>query len=357
MTAPVDRLLDRLDATSRDLVERARGDRPPAPPRVHPGEPRGLAAALRDAALTRSPALRHGVQVAAAAIVALVLARVLSPEHMSWIVVTTIAVLQPYPGATFGRILERVAGTILGCSVAALLVTAFHGALALTIAMVPLSAAAVVTRPRSYRLFVLFLTPVFVLMADHLHASWATLLARIGDVIVGGAIALAATAVLPTWERMRLPAALAALCDALARHADLAFAAWSSGRYHTGEQVAVRREVGAALEHAEASLERMLGEPARTRDDPRQAVFLVTYGRRLSNALTALDAVEERFSPEDAAALRGYLDRVLAHARAVVAGAPPPNAPREPPELRASPAVARLLDSARLVARIGYIGR
>jgi uncharacterized membrane protein YccC len=349
---PRDRLLQRLDTSSRALVELAGREGPPTKPRLPPAEPRGIVATLRDAMRTRSPALRHGIQVAVAALVALAFAREVSPHHMSWVVVTTIAVLQPYPGATFGRILERVIGTIIGCSLAALLVSAFHGALALTIAMVPLSAAAVLTRPRSYRLFVLFLTPVFVLMADHLHASWSTLLARIGDVVAGGVIALVATAALPTWERERLPAALAALCDALARHVDRALTAWSEGRYHGFEQVAARREVGAALERAEASLERMLSEPARTRDDPELAVFLVTYVRRLSNALTALDVIEARFTPEETAALRGYLGAVLAHARAVVNGLP--GTSPEPPEVTSeSPAVTRLLEYARLVGRIG----
>jgi uncharacterized membrane protein YccC len=350
---PRDRLLLRLDATSRALVELAGREGPPPEPRLHPAEPRGILPTLRDAMRSRSPALRHGIQVAFAALVALAFAREVSPHHMSWVAVTTIAVLQPYPGATFGRIFERVVGTIIGCSVAALLVSAFHGALALTIAMVPLSAAAVLTRPRSYRLFVLFLTPVFVLMADHLHASWSTLFARIGDVVAGGVIALVATAVMPTWERDRLPAALAALCDALARHADRALTAWSEGRYHGLEQVEARREVGAALEHAEGSLERMLSEPARTRDDPRLAVLLVTYLRRLSNALTALDVIEIRLAPEETVALRGYLRGVLSRARAVATGGPR-GAPPEPPELAApQPAMVRLLEYARLVGQIG----
>jgi uncharacterized membrane protein YccC len=354
MTTQRDRLVQRLDTTSNALVELVgRVGGPPAP-RLDPAEPPGIIATIRDAMRSRSPALRHGVQVAIAAIGALGFARIVSPHHMSWVVVTTIAVLQPYPGATFGRILERVVGTIIGCSLAALLVSAFHGAIALTIAMVPLSAAAVITRPRSYRLFVLFLTPVFVLMADHLHGSWETLFARVGDVMAGGVIALVATAALPTWERQRLPSTLATLCDTLSRHADLALTAWSEGRYHALELVEARRDIGAALERAEASLERMLGEPARTRDDPKLAVFLVTYGRRLSGALTTLDAIEVRLMREEIAALRAYLGDVLTRARAVVTGAPHPGPPPEPPEVTPpSQPVTRLLEYARLVGQIG----
>jgi uncharacterized membrane protein YccC len=349
------RLLERLDATSAALVELVGREGPPPAARLTPSESRGLVAMLRDAMHAHSPALRHGVQVAAAALVALGFARLVSPAHMSWVVVTTIGVLQPYRAATFGRVIERVLGTIIGCSIAAVLVTALrNNAPALSIAMVPLSAAAVITRPRSYRLFVLFLTPVFVLMSDHLHGSWSTLEARVGDVIAGGMIAAVAAALLPTWERERLPSVLGVLCDTLIRHADEALAAWSDGRYHTVELVAVRRDVGAALENAEASLERMLSEPARRREDPQQAVFLLTYGRRLSGALTTLDVIEVRLTPDEIAGLRAYLGGVLARARAVVTGEPDPGEPPEPPEVTSpSQAIVRLLEYARLVGQIG----
>jgi uncharacterized membrane protein YccC len=350
-----DRLIERLDATSLNLVELAGREGPPPAARLTPSEPPDLITTLSDAMHAHSPALRHGIQVASAALAALGFARLVSPHHMSWVVVTTIAVLQPFRAATFGRVIERVIGTIIGCTIAAILVTGLRdNAIALSLIMVPLSAAAVITRPRRYRLFVLFLTPVFVLMADHLHGSWSTLEARVGDVIAGGAIAAVAAALLPTWERERLPLALGVLCDTLIRHADDALTAWSDGRYHTVELVAVRREVGAALENAEASLERMLSEPARTREDPQQAVFLVTYGRRLSGALTTLDVIEVRLTPDEIAGLRGYLGGVLTRARAVVTGAPDPGEPPEPPEVTSpSQAIVRLLEYARLVGQIG----
>jgi hypothetical protein len=79
----------------------------------------------------------------------------------------------------------------------------------------------------------------------------------------------------------------------------------------------------------------------------------VTYLRRLSNALTALDVIEVRFTPDELALLRTYLGGVLARARAVVTGAPSPGAPPEPPVIAPpSPAVRHLLEYARLVGQI-----
>jgi uncharacterized membrane protein YccC len=330
---------DRIDQTSRAALALATGSAPPASFAPPYREPRGLWETLRDAAVTRSPSLRHAIQVAAASIVALLVARVLTPGHMSWIVVTTLAVLQPHSAATFGRVVERVIGTVLGCTVAAVLVATVHSPVALTLVMIPLSAASVITRPRSYRLFVLFLTPVFVLMADHLHASMHTLLARIGDVMVGAAIALVATAVFPTWERARLPATLDALRDALARYTEVAFGAWATGSHRLPELAFARRQVGVALEEAEASLERMLAEPARTRDDPAPAVFLVTYGRRLSSALTAFDALGESVDPADATAVRDFVLAALRH--------------QPLPELQRVPhSLGRVVEYARLVAQL-----
>jgi uncharacterized membrane protein YccC len=351
-----DKLVARLDRTSRAAAALAGSKTaPPSFATPPPAARVQLISGLRDVDLRRSRSLRHGIQVACAAVIALVVARQVSPAHMSWVVVTTVGVLQPYAAATLGRAVERVVGTVIGCSLAALLVAAVHSAMTLAVLLIPLSAGAVITRPRSYRLFVLFLTPLFVLMSDHLHASWGTLEARIGDVLVGASIALIAAAVLPTWERERLPEALAKLCDALSRYVDLAITAWQAGRHRSPELRLARRDVGVALEAAEASLERMLSEPARTREAADRAVFLVTYGRRFSSVLTTLDALGQHLDPDLAHELRDYLAAALARARAVVASAPA-DPPPEPPELPAdSRELHRLVEYARLVAQLGQV--
>ncbi|HWU89663.1 MAG TPA: hypothetical protein VN253_20515, partial [Kofleriaceae bacterium] len=99
--------------------------------------------------------------------------------------------------------------------------------------------------------------------------------------------AAVAAIVAPSWERARLPDALAAALDALERYVAAALEALERG----GDRAplsAMRREVGVALESAEVSLERMLAEPRALHQNTAGAVFVLTYARRISIALTAL---------------------------------------------------------------------
>lgn len=249
---------------------------------------RTAALELRDALSPRSQILRHAIRVAGAAIAAMMIAHAVSPSHAQWVAVTTIAVLQPQLGSTFSRVVERVIGTVLGGVIAVVIIATLHSPLALAAAMFPLSIAAVVTRPRSYRLFVLFLTPLFLLVADHGHPGASTAVIRIADVALGGAIALVAAMIVPSWERRHLPEALATALDAVANYVRLAYEVFERGG-DRGVLPAARRDVGIALEQAEASLERMLAEPKPLHKGARDAMFLVTYVRRLSATLTAMD--------------------------------------------------------------------
>ena len=265
--ADVARDLDRMPAT---LVAAA-----PAPPLLS-------WEALGDALSLRSPVFRHALRVSITGAAALVAGRAISPLHPTWVVVTVLVVLQPYLGPTLVRAAERVVGTIIGAALAIGAMIAFRSPLALSIAMFPLSVLAVVTRPRSYRLFVLFLTPVFVLFTAFGHADWHVVAARIVDVAIGGAIALIAALLAPSRERQRLPDTLADMLEAVSSYARLA-----GGSHDRAAVVAERRRVGIALEAAEASLERMLAEPKLLQHGVEDAMYLVTYARRISAGITA----------------------------------------------------------------------
>lgn len=246
----------------------------------------------------QSPIFQHAIRVSVTAAAATLAGRLISPNHAPWVSITAIAVLQPYLGPTLERVVERVVGTILGAVVAIGLIAGLHTPIAMALAMFPLAIVAVVTRPRSYRLFVLFLTPVFLMVADQWQPTWETALVRIGDVVLGGAIAVAAAIVAPSRERARLPEAIAAALEALERYVAGALEVLARGGDRARLE-AMRREVGVALEAAEVSLERMLAEPRAFRRDTAGAVFVLTHARRISAALTALSETRAaRGAPE-----------------------------------------------------------
>jgi uncharacterized membrane protein YccC len=363
---PAGEVAARLEAAARDALDLA-GQMDSATP-AHPieGPPsqraqaapsrlRALGQALRDALSPGSVALTHAVRAACAVTVASLVGSVVSPSRAYWVTLTAIAVLQPYVGSTFQRALERVGGTVFGSAVAAAIIVGVRSPAALATLMVPLSVAAVATRPRSYRLFTFFLTPVFVLLAERHLGDWWTAAMRVGDVALGGAIALAAAVlVLPSSERARLPEALARMLEAVGAyaHAALAAAPETDARI-----VEARRAAAAALGAAEASLERLLSEPLSDRKAAEDAMLLVTYARRLATALTALGTLETtaKAGSEARAEVAAYVAQAVAAAEAHLRGERADGAPR-PPERLAHPALERVVRQAALVASIAPQG-
>jgi uncharacterized membrane protein YccC len=255
---------------------------------------------VRDALTPRSPVFHHALRVALAAVVAAALGAWLSPAHTAWVTVTAVVVLQPHTGATLRRAIERVIGTTLGGLVAAAITLARPGPFALAALMFPLSIAAVVTRPRSYRLFTFFLTPVFVLVAMRASGDPWVAAVRAADTLLGGVVALVAVVlVFPRWEaRVGLPDALAAMARevlAYAARVEARDAAPAGGDAALLVEVdATRRAAAAAIRDAEASVERLLGDPLRRGAVEPSAVERISYARRVVLAATTLDTLVAR---------------------------------------------------------------
>jgi uncharacterized membrane protein YccC len=274
---------------------------------------------LRDVLSFESVFFRHAVRVGVAVAIASVVGHRLALQP-HWVTVTTIAVLQPYPGPTSTRAAERVLGTTLGCAVAAVITMTVHSPLVMAAVMFPLSVAAVATRPRSYRLFTFFLTPVFVLIAERHPGDWWTAAARAGDSVLGGLIALAAAlVVLPSWERTRLPDALEKMITAATAYRDTVIANLDQRDHDTTGQVELtiaraRRAAGLAIGEAETSLERWLAEPLRAPARGESAMQLVTHARRLANACTALDSRAAHGLANDEAGRDGPLQAIATYA-------------------------------------------
>jgi uncharacterized membrane protein YccC len=363
-SSTMERLVERLERGGdlvRDLLEalafgvedagaaRASSDAPRStpPPASRTGSmaPRaaGMAAqlrALRDALSWRSPFFQHALRTALAAGTASLLGELLSRSRVYWVTLTTLAILQPYPGATVKRAGERVAGTVFGCIVALAITTTVRSPLVLSALLVPLSVAAVATRPRSYRLFTFFLTPLFVIITDPAH-DWRTAALRAGDAVLGGAVAmLFGVLVAPASERTRAPDAIVAMLSTLGEYAAAVFASLRDPTPpgDAAKVAAARRSLGIALGAAETSLERWLAEPLRDHAFAADAMLLATYARRLGTALTSLDVVRVsegalQGARVDVAPVATYVAAVLETAKAHVGGDALPPVPPSPPVL------------------------
>jgi uncharacterized membrane protein YccC len=268
---------------------------------------------LRDALSPRSVYFRHALRVGVAVAAASIVAHRIS-THPHWVTITTIAIMQPHVGPTITRAVERVVGTVLGSVIAAIITTVIRSPIAVAALMFPLSVAAVTTKPRSYRLFTCFLTPVFVLLAERFPGDWWTAAARAGDAVVGGVVALAAALVVfPASEQKLLPDTLAAIQAALDEYSDAVLSSLDHRRAPRSEAriAAARRAVGIALGEAETSLERLLAEPGRKSHAAEDAMQRITKARRRASAVTTLDARAARGVAHDAVSQK-LLERILA---------------------------------------------
>ncbi|MGN6105426.1 MAG: FUSC family protein, partial [Kofleriaceae bacterium] len=268
---------------------------------------RALVRNLRDAIDPGSPFFQHAVRAGIAVAVATLVAFAVSPTHTAWVTVTTLIVLQPYSGATWQRLVERLVGTVLGCALAFAIALVIRAPWMLALAMFPLSMAAVVTRPRSFRLFTLFLTPPFLLLtAPNPGNSWDAL-ARTGDALVGGGIALLASfLVFPSSERRRVEPAVAAMEAAVDRYVDLVLGSLDPVTAPPPREIVdARRAAGVAVGAAEAALEQLLAEPNVDPLTAEHAVHLITYARRITVSTTALDTLAHELPPEAEAELAG----------------------------------------------------
>src|SRR5262249_48671516 len=130
--------------------------------------PRRATALLSLSALMRpdSVVLQHALRIGLVTTLAVLVTTLLRLNHGYWVTLTVVVILQPYGGATRQKAFQRVAGTILGGVVAALLSAAFGGSAAITVFIFLFTVLCVALLPVNYGAYAIFGTPAFVLLAE-----------------------------------------------------------------------------------------------------------------------------------------------------------------------------------------------
>ena len=273
---------------------------------------------IRDVLTPRSIELRHALRVGATAAAAALLGLLLHRARGYWIIVTTVIVIQPHAGATLRRGLQRVAGTVLGAIVAAVLAPLTHGPLQAALILFVLAVGAAALRRHNYAVYAALMTPLFLLMAESASGDWHLAGTRISSTLLGGLVALIGSfALWPHRERDRMPGALA---EVLRRTRQLLNSAQQGPLSYEA-----RREVGLALANADAAFERFLDEDHT--DLESEAMMAVrSQARRLVGAIVALSA-RGSLAPETALSVGLALDALTLSAER---RSPPPGLPSLP---------------------------
>jgi uncharacterized membrane protein YccC len=217
-----------------------------------------------------------------------------------------------------------------------------HQPLSIAVLVFPLSVLAMAVRSVNYALFMFFLTPQFVLIAELFQTGGGgdPELAKLRalDSAIGGLLGLLAGFFLwPSWEGPRLPKQLAA---AVRANRDYFMRAVSVALGDAAADIgAVQRQAGLASNNAEASLQRLMGEPRRQVEGTIEpAMMILACLRRLAGVAAMLTLLPEQTQNLGArtalAAIREWSGSALsALADALERGAPPPPLPSFEAEL------------------------
>lgn len=239
-----------------------------------------------------SPAVRHAVRLAVLVPATDFAIRAVGVQRGYWVALTILVVLRPDFAATFQRSLMRVLGTVVGLLLASALVHYLLGDS--TPAMITLLTVAFfgmrLAGPSNMGLSSMFLAALVVMLLSLAgQPAHSTVVVRLVDTVIGGAVALVAVLLWPSWERGQLPDRLAGLVGAYRNY----LRSMVDPETTAAERAAARSAARLARSAAEASLDRARVEPVSSQGAVELADALLAHSHRLVHALTALDATRQ----------------------------------------------------------------
>jgi uncharacterized membrane protein YccC len=233
-----------------------------------------------------APTLRHAIRAALAIGCAYVLGLALPwGAHDYWILITIVVVLRGSLAQTLERRNSRVAGTLIGCVLAGLILAAHASVVTMLLVITLSQAIAHALVLRRYLYTAIAATVLGLVQAHMINAGASPVfdgLERIADTLLGVSIAWAFCYVLPSWERNRIAALVARARAAQARYARVSLslgALQSTDPAPELEWRLARRECYEALSALVQATQRALFEPRAVRPqlEPLGRVLALSY--------------------------------------------------------------------------------
>ena len=282
-------ITERLNEAEPGRRERAAG----GVPGIGLARFRDMMLTLRASLGTSSEAGRHALRLAVVTALAEVIVRAIGLPHGYWGVLTIFIVLRPDYSSTLYRGLQRAAGTVVGAGLGLATVQLERiglGALLAGVAASLLAAYAVFTV--NYLLYAVFLTDFVVVLLVLLgQPAEATALARLAGTGIGTGLALLAYLFWPTWAGSSASEKLARLLTLQGRYAAALLRAYTRpGEAGSAEIASLRLAVRRARIDADASADRLAGEPDHPPMTGELARSLTSAGHRIAQATITLTA-------------------------------------------------------------------
>jgi uncharacterized membrane protein YccC len=253
----------------------------------------GTLATLRANLSRGSAAWRHAVRLAVCVAVAEAIGQTLGLTRLYWAPMTVAIVLKPDFAATFSRGALRLAGTFAGLVLATALFHVLPQGAGLEVALVGVFVfAARGVGPANYGIAATAITALVVLLvALNGMAPNSVILARGVNTAIGGAVALLAYAIWPTWERTQLGETMAQMLDGYRAYFHVLRGAYERPDEPPPAALETARLDGRrARSNLEASVDRVSSEPGMSADRMRILGGMLANSHRLAHAMMALEA-------------------------------------------------------------------
>jgi len=255
--------------------------------------------------------------------------------HEYWILITIVVVMRGNLAQTVQRRNARVAGTVLGCLLVMVLLTAHPGAKLLLLVIALSTGIAHAFALRRYLYTTIAATASALLQAHLLLVGLQPTFAvaeRLADTVLGALLAWLFSYVLPSWERSQIPGLIKRSIQAQAQHARLALALLDTAQAPDVKWRLARREAYDSLSALTLATQRSLAEPRQVRPplEPLEALQARSY--QLLAQLTAVKSLLLlRRGQLDLAQARPALEHAARCIAAELSGQPAESAGLSPP--------------------------
>lgn len=306
---PAEPLMHSLQALHRNMTAIQRqlsGDVSSAAPGVSvdqalqdpgPRSPAEAWARIRIQFTPHSLRFRHALRLALALLLGDAVLHVVHPQNGYWILLTTLLICQPSYGATRRRLLQRVAGTIIGLVAGWASLHLFVFGPAQLLLVVVSGVVFFAARHRGYALATAAITLFVVLCFNQLGSGYEVMWPRLLDTLIGAGIAALATwFILPDWHQRRLNDVLADTLRTDARYLQRIIAQYASGRQDDLDYRIARRDAHNAHAALSGVLGSMLREPDRHQQGSELLLRFLTSAHTLLGHLSTLGAHRQRIS-------------------------------------------------------------
>lgn len=256
-----------------------------------------------------APPLRHAIRAALAIATGYAISLALPwGHHEYWILLTITVVLRGSFAQTVERRNNRVAGTLMGCLLAAGLLSTHPSPLMLLIIVTLAQGVAHAFGIKRYLVTAVAATVLGLVQANMLAGGGSPTfdaLERVADTLIGVAIAWAFSYVLPSWERSQIPSLVTRVLAAQARHARMALGLGQLQAIDNEPELAwrlARREAYDSLSALVMSTQQSLSEPRAVRPPLEPLARLLAHSYQLLGQLSAVKTMlllrRERLQPD-----------------------------------------------------------